>query len=179
MFKVGDKVSILNEKGTATVVNVISDLWLEVDVDGFVFKKHITEVAKQIFDESHIKTAYQKEEDLTPEIGLENLPENIQIYFDKRLKGRVLEIDLHFHVLTEKEHLYPHWKRLQLQLDFLQQYISYALNKKCKKIIVIHGIGSGVLKAEVLKLLPLYPRLRAEDASYQKYGQGATELLVL
>ena len=64
------------------------------------------------------------------------------------------------------------------ELDFLKANIDYAMQQKMKKIIVIHGVGAGILKSEALKLIQSYDRLRAEDASYHKYGKGATEVLI-
>jgi dsDNA-specific endonuclease/ATPase MutS2 len=44
-------------------------------------------------------------------------------------------------------------------------------------VIFIHGIGEGVLKRELQYLLKKYP-VDFYDASYQKYGLGATEVYI-
>ena len=55
----------------------------------------------------------------------------------------------------------------------------YLLNQTDKKIpiIFIHGVGEGVLKNELHYLFGRYP-VRFYDASYKKYGLGATEVYV-
>ena len=55
--------------------------------------------------------------------------------------------------------------------------IEYAISKRISKIIFIHGVGEGVLKNELHYLFGRYP-VRFYDASYKKYGLGATEVYV-
>jgi len=44
--------------------------------------------------------------------------------------------------------------------------------------VFIHGIGEGVLKAELEYLFRRYGNLKYYDADYQKYGRGATEVYI-
>lgn len=174
----GDKVSVIQEKATGFVVKVINQNLFEVEIDGFVLTKTKTELAKVFLEESDIVHVEEKMVDqIKPELEMKT-PEHVQVFFDKRLKGNVLEIDLHFHSLIEHEYKYKPWERLNVQLDFLKDSIEYALRHRFKKLIVIHGVGAGVLKTEALKLIQSYDRLKTEDASYQKYGRGATEVLI-
>jgi dsDNA-specific endonuclease/ATPase MutS2 len=64
---------------------------------------------------------------------------------------------------------------LNLQLDTAQRKMEFALSKRIPKIVFIHGIGEGVLKSELQRLLNEYP-VKHYDASYKKYGLGATEV---
>ena len=48
-----------------------------------------------------------------------------------------------------------------------------------KKLIVIHGVGEGVLREEVRKMLQFYENVRFHDADMRKYGVGATEVQIL
>ena len=51
------------------------------------------------------------------------------------------------------------------------------MEKKVQKVVFIHGIGDGVLKNELHYLLKKYP-VEIMEASFQKYGQGATEIYI-
>ena len=66
---------------------------------------------------------------------------------------------------------------LHLQLDTAKNKIEFAISKKNSKIVFIHGIGEGVLKSELHRLLKKYP-IKFYDASHKKYGLGATEVYI-
>ena len=55
--------------------------------------------------------------------------------------------------------------------------IEFAIKKRIPKIVFIHGVGEGVLKSELHFLFNNYP-VKYYDASYQKYGLGATEVYI-
>lgn len=46
------------------------------------------------------------------------------------------------------------------------------------KLVFIHGVGEGVLKSELEFLLSKYDGITFKEASYQKYGVGATEVYI-
>ena len=66
---------------------------------------------------------------------------------------------------------------LNLQLETAKRKIEFVISKRISKIVFIHGVGEGVLKSELNSLLNKYP-VRYYDASYKKYGLGATEVYV-
>ena len=66
---------------------------------------------------------------------------------------------------------------LSLQLETAKKKIEFAITKRIPKIVFIHGVGEGVLKSELHYLFGRYP-VRFYDASYKKYGLGATEVYV-
>ena len=54
-----------------------------------------------------------------------------------------------------------------------------ALHTGLIKIVFIHGVGQGVLKQEVLKLLKTkYAKYYTQDASFREYGYGATMVIL-
>lgn len=65
---------------------------------------------------------------------------------------------------------------LTLQIDTAKHQLEFAMRKRIQKIVFIHGVGEGVLKAELDFLLGRYDNLKFYDADYQKYGVGATEV---
>ena len=48
---------------------------------------------------------------------------------------------------------------------------------RISKVVFIHGVGEGVLKSELHYLFSRYP-VRFYDASFKKYGLGATEVYI-
>ena len=66
---------------------------------------------------------------------------------------------------------------LNIQLDTARHKITFAISKKIQRIVFIHGVGEGVLRYELHRLLKEYEgQLKFYDADYQKYGIGATEV---
>ena len=58
-------------------------------------------------------------------------------------------------------------------------YIAPVLSP-CRKIVVIHGVGEGVLRHEIRKELDIYhPYFEYYDASYDQFGYGATEIRLI
>ena len=89
----------------------------------------------------------------------------------------ILEVDLHINQLVKSVKGMDNYDMLNLQLDTAKRKVEYAVSKRITKIVFIHGVGEGVLKSELNSLLNKYP-VKYYDASYKKYGLGATEVYV-
>lgn len=90
-----------------------------------------------------------------------------------------LEIDLHIHELVDSTVGMDNYTMLQLQLEAVRKTMEAHKRRIGQKIIFIHGKGDGVLRKEVRKLLSEeYPRAEIEDASFLKYGYGATQVRI-
>lgn len=93
--------------------------------------------------------------------------------------SKEMEIDLHIEELLDEYGNMSNYEIVQIQLNAFQQAINTAIKENYRRLIVIHGIGSGKLKQEVRNLLTAsYPKFYFYDASYSKYGQGATEIIL-
>ena len=57
--------------------------------------------------------------------------------------------------------------------------LNAAIRDGKKKLIVIHGVGEGILREEVRKVLQFYDNVQFHDADMRKYGVGATEVIIL
>ena len=88
----------------------------------------------------------------------------------------VLEVDLHIEKLVPSKKGMSNYDILNLQLNTAKRQLEFALDKRIPKVVFIHGVGEGVLKAELDFLLGRYEYLTFQDANYQKYGLGATEV---
>ncbi|MEI6123447.1 MAG: DUF2027 domain-containing protein [Bacteroidota bacterium] len=88
------------------------------------------------------------------------------------------EIDLHIDALCENPSSISNQQKLQLQLDYFTRCLESGIAENFKRLIFIHGVGAGVLKIELKKILDEYSFLEYFDASIAKYGIGATEVLI-
>jgi hypothetical protein len=87
-----------------------------------------------------------------------------------------MEIDLHIHELTEQNYkLMSNAEIIDIQLKHFKLAIDKAIAGNYQKLIVIHGVGKGKLKHEVCNILKAN-KFTYYDASYAKYGFGATEV---
>ncbi len=95
-----------------------------------------------------------------------------------QLNSTTAEIDLHIGELVEDYYLLDNTEMLKIQLDYFTKCLESAFTNKTKKLIFIHGVGNGVLKNEMIKILKTYDNLHYFDASMAKYGTGATEVFI-
>ena len=65
---------------------------------------------------------------------------------------------------------------LTLQSETAKKHIDFAIRNRIPKIVLIHGVGEGILKSELDFMLGRYEMITFQDANYQKYGLGATEV---
>lgn len=93
----------------------------------------------------------------------------------------VAEVDLHVEKLlaTRLEMKNAEEKDyLARQLQVFETCLNQAINHRLSKIIFIHGVGNGILKAEMEKKLKQYENLHFMPASVVKYGSGAVEVYI-
>ncbi len=89
-----------------------------------------------------------------------------------------MEINLHIEELLDNYNGMSNAEIILVQLKHFQSALDTAINEHYRKLIIIHGIGNGRLKQEVRNILSSYKNLQFYDASYSKYGFGATEILI-
>ena len=91
----------------------------------------------------------------------------------------ILEVDLHIEELIETTAGMNAFDILNYQLDVVRNTLNENLKYKGKKIVFIHGKGDGVLRNAISQELKRkYPRCLSQDASFQKYGFGATMVII-
>lgn len=91
----------------------------------------------------------------------------------------VAEVDLHLHELVEDEARLTDGEKLEFQMRFFERALESAIRDGKRKLIVIHGIGEGVLREEVRRMLQYYDGVQYHDADMRRYGAGATEVVIL
>jgi dsDNA-specific endonuclease/ATPase MutS2 len=63
-------------------------------------------------------------------------------------------------------------------MDHAKKRLEWAMQKRLRSVVFIHGVGEGVLRAELHTLFRRYDNLEYFDADYQTYGVGATEVRI-
>ena len=94
-------------------------------------------------------------------------------------KPAIIEVDLHINQLVDNTNGLSRADMLNYQLEKFNQVMQENLKRKGQKIVFIHGKGEGVLRAEIEKLLKKkYYKCTYQDASFQQYGFGATQVTI-
>jgi hypothetical protein len=96
----------------------------------------------------------------------------------QKIKDLTKEIDLHIEELVDSKSGLTNSEILSIQLERFEKEIQYCLSNGIKKLIVIHGVGNGKLKQEIISVLKTIDDISYYDASYKNYGYGATEIMI-
>lgn len=89
-------------------------------------------------------------------------------------------IDLHIGKLEKHYQLLSSADILQIQLRNCRYFIDKAIRYRLDKIYLVHGLGKGILKDEIHKLLNGYPDIVSFNNNYHpRFGFGATEVILL
>ena len=96
------------------------------------------------------------------------------------LKNQAMEkeVDLHIEELLDNWSGMTNAQLIDVQLRKMQKELDDAIGNHYQRIVFIHGVGNGRLKTEVRRILSGYKGIRFHDASLQRYGFGATEVLL-
>ena len=172
IFKLGDRVAMLNESISGTIVKISKEQVVILADDDFEYECKISEIVEN----SNLI-------DLLDEVVSENTNPKKTVFsnFSSKIKNNnkseIFEVDLHIHELVSSEKGMSNYEMLQIQINTAKNNLEMAIRSRRQRVIFIHGIGAGILKNELYKLFKKYP-LEYYDASYQKYGQGATEVYI-
>ena len=96
----------------------------------------------------------------------------------KQARKRTLEevvVDLHINELIDDSRGLSNREILEVQMEKVESEMRLAIQERVQKIVFIHGVGQGILKLEVSKLLKSkFKKYYFQDASFKEYGYGAT-----
>ena len=169
-FKLGDKVAILDEAVNGTIIKINNEHIVILTDDDFEYECRPNEIIinsnlQELLDDTKTKISKHKKP--------------LSLNKNHKIKNRsaIPEVDLHIHELISSEKGMSNFEMLSIQLKLAKSKLEQAIKNKNQRIVFIHGIGAGVLKMELYKLFRKYP-VEFYDASYQKYGQGATEVYI-
>ena len=63
-------------------------------------------------------------------------------------------------------------------MNYLKNRIKFFMQKRVKKVHIIHGVGAQVLRQEVHIYLRSFPNCEVRDAVYTRNGFGATDFFI-
>ncbi|TDP59525.1 Smr/MutS family protein [Flavobacterium dankookense] len=173
MFQVGDKVSVLDDAIDGVVVKINGDTITIETTDGFPLSFKASELIK-IGNADAMTLNFNKNE----VIKAKEIPKPNYINKEKKSKKEVPvpEFDLHIEKLVKNYKSMSNYDILTLQSETAKKHIEFAIRNRIPKIVLIHGVGEGILKSELDFMLGRYENVTFQDANYQKYGLGATEV---
>ena len=176
-FNQGDRVLVLDDDLSGVVSSVRGNSVLIITYDDFEMEFESSELV--LMDDKISKR------DFIPDDLSVVLSEKAEEKYKKvnRVKPKErnlppMEVDLHIHQLVPKSKGMDNYDMLTIQIDTAKRQLEFAINKRIQRIVFIHGIGEGVLKAELEYLFRQYGNLQFNDADYKKYGRGATEVYI-
>jgi hypothetical protein len=164
-MKVGDVVSFLDESGEGEIIDIDGNTIL-VDVQGFQKSYDISEIIKR-------------------EQGFENKIINSQVInkdvsvstkVKRAIDSEVFVVDLHASAIPNFRNQLKGHNILLFQMETAKNHLESARKNRLKKMIFIHGNGSGTLKYQLEQWLNSLSFISYQDASYRSFGQGAIEV---
>ena len=166
-FKIGDKISFLNEKGTGIIMNILSNHRLLVKNEGgFEIPVSINEIVPLAN-----KSSYKM--DVKKDAKWMDQKQEHEMSPPKLAEGEVWEVDLHLDALIDQYDKKNDHEKLRLQLKHFKKCMDSAIAHRIKKMVFIHGVGKGTLRQEIIHALKSYDRIQHFDAPFRKYGYGA------
>jgi dsDNA-specific endonuclease/ATPase MutS2 len=173
-YSKGDRVSVLDDNVNGVVLSVFGQkVTIETD-DGFNLTYDASELIK-----------FQKANFLSSGFNVNEIKKQKEIpkprsFVREKVKGEIPppEFDLHIEKLTKNFRGMSNYDILNLQAETAKRHVEFAIKNRIPKIVFIHGVGEGILKAELDFMLGRYDNIIFHDANYQKYGLGATEVII-
>lgn len=185
-MEIGTKVRFLNEVGGGVVVKVCSDFKVVVEnEDGFDVEYFIRDLVEEKSSKDYKLDGIEHNLAVQEKLASESKEKQLEDFYQKtKSLNRIespeeIEVDLHIEELIETHRGMSNSHILEVQMANFRRELNVAIRKKVQRLIIIHGVGEGVLKSAIRQeLYESYPSIEHHDASYRKYGYGATEILV-
>lgn len=177
-FTIGDYVMALDDDIEGKVVKVASSTYTLISGDGFEVSYEENEL---VLDKSK-----QERLDFTDNFSVlasqntefKKRPKQAAIKKKEKL-APPMEVDLHIHKLIKNQKGMTNYDMLTIQMDTAKRQLEFAISKRIPRLVFIHGVGQGVLRAELEYLFRRYESIRYQDGDYKKYGVGAIEVNIL
>lgn len=177
-FEIGDKVAVLDDDISGVVIKVNNDQISVETTDNFVMTFFVNELVK--INNSNELSGFFSTQSLGSVLKDKEEPKKRSFVKEKRSRKDefVLEVDLHIEKLVPSKRGMNNYDILTLQMETAKRQLDFAIKNRMPKVVFIHGVGEGVLKAELDFMLGRYDTISFQDANYQKYGLGATEVYI-
>ncbi|MCF6279039.1 MAG: DNA mismatch repair protein MutS [Flavobacteriaceae bacterium] len=175
-FKIGDTVAVTDDAIKGKVTAVDNDVISILTEDDFIMKFAKKELVKIGVEQSEIAKTVIVSAHLSNKEDYKKGQKRIK---SKKNKGEIppMEVNLHIDKLIKSSRGMDNYDMLTLQMDTAKHKLEFAIRNRIPRIVFIHGVGAGVLKTELDYLFNNY-NVKISEASYQKYGMGATEVYI-
>lgn len=177
-FEIGDKVAVLDDDISGVVIKVQNNEISVETTDNFVMTFFVNELVK--INNSNELSGFFSSQSLGSVLKEKEEPKKRSFVKEKRSRKDefVLEVDLHIEKLVPSKRGMSNYDILTLQMETAKRQLDFAIKNRMPKVVFIHGVGEGILKAELDFMLGRYDTISFQDANYQKYGLGATEVYI-
>ena len=179
LYKLGDRVAVLDDVLKGTVIKIDRGV-ITVEIDeGFPMNYTEKELVLIRQDQADLSKYSDISNENMMHKSVDNSPKKKSLFKSDQIDKNqpIMEVDLHIGQLTSTTHGMDNYDMLNLQMTTAKQKLEYAIRNRIQKVVFIHGKGEGVLKKELEFLLKKYP-VDFYEASFQKYGLGATEVYI-
>ncbi len=177
-FEIGDKVAVLDDDISGVVIKVQNNEISVETTDNFVMTFFVNELVK--INNSNELSGFFYSQSLGSVLKEKEEPKKRSFVKEKRSRKDefVLEVDLHIEKLVPSKRGMSNYDILTLQMETAKRQLDFAIKNRMPKVVFIHGVGEGVLKAELDFMLGRNDGISFQDANYQKYGLGAKEVYI-
>lgn len=177
MFKVGDKVAVLDDDMEGVITRIEGNSVTLLTSEGFELEfqsRELISLNKDIKIEHNVFS-----DDIHQAKSIKEQSQKPKSVIKVKVKEAYKPVvDLHIHQLVEKTAHLTNYDMLNIQLDTAKYQLERAIANRTSKIVFIHGVGEGVLKMELETLLRRYDNVTFYEADFKTYGFGATEVKI-
>ena len=166
-FKIGDRVLFVKEKDEeGEIIEIIGDFKaIVLNSSGFkvpvllkdliLFEEFMEELESWFDEEDFEKSILNNKKEM-----FANKEKNVKAkLFNLKQRSKRLgskEIDLHINLLIDDYSNLSNAEMIEIQIREFEAELNKVLNTNTEELIVIHGIGTGILKENIHKILNEY-----------------------
>lgn len=175
MVAIGDVVEVIDESIKGKVTKITAQGVCVETSEGLLFTFLPQELIK--IDEN-ASLHYHRMTGIAPKEEKNTKTATLKGKKAKKKVAPAMEVDLHIEKLVATPRGMTNYDILTTQIEEAKHQLEFAIKRGIPRIVFIHGVGEGVLKAELETLFARYSNLIYQDADYARYGIGATEVFL-
>ena len=183
-FKIGDKVRFLNSDGYGIITKILGLNTVELENNfGFQEEYKISDLVPERSQNDYKTDNLSFDNQLKSKINSDETNKNLTDlkrnfnHLEKYGSNDRVVIDLHIENLIDSYKGMSNGEILKIQMTRFKRFLNNSIDRRQRKVVVIHGVGEGILRHEIRKELDIYhPYFEYYDASYEEFGYGATEI---
>lgn len=177
-FDVGDFVFAVDDDLSGNIIKIEGNTCLLLSEDGFEVHYEASELVKDTSKSERLDFSKNFNAFMGENSKDKKKNSKIKIPIKKKKEQPPMEVDLHIHQLVKNHKGLSNFDMLNIQMDTAKRQFDFAVSKRISKVVFIHGVGAGVLKAELQYFFQKYDNIQISDGDYKKYGVGAMEIYI-